>query len=216
MTQELLSALLDGECSAEELDRILAQIEKDPSLAARYSRMMMAREARAGVIRIADPGFADRVMSALDANPLAPGGSVVPFRPSGWRAYRFLAPAAGLALAAGVGALAVLTLRPEAGAPLPATEVATEVATGGPASGAAIPVSTAGAPESGARYWDQLEPDEVERLNAYLIAYSQSRAQQGMGSTLGYARYAAHTAEYRPQRIQGPSARPANASETPR
>lgn len=212
MTQELLSALLDGECSAGELDRILAQIEKDPSLAARYSRMVMAREARAGVVRIADPGFAERVMSALDVNPLAAGGTVVEFPPSRWRAPRFLAPAAGLALAAGVGALAVLTQRPEAGAPLPATEVAT----GGPASGAAIPVSTAGAPESGARYWDQLEPDEVERLNAYLIAYSQSRAQQGMGSTLGYARYAAHTAEYRPQRIQGPSARPANASETPR
>lgn len=209
MTHETMSALLDGECSAAELDRILAQMDRDPSLAERYSRMVMAREARGSRIRAADPGFAGRVLKSLDQDPSTGSSTVIPFRRRAWVAPRFLAPAAGLALAAGVGALAVLALRPDAGLPAPATELAAldpvaDTAATGPAE------ST----EAAQRSWDQLDPGDAERLNAYLIAYSQSRAQQGMGSTLGYARYAAHTAEYRPQRIQGPSARPAQLRET--
>ena len=103
---------------------------------------------------------------------------------------------------AGFGALAFLTLRPDAVSPVIETQVA--VAATAPVD----PADTAG------RQWDQLDPSDAERLNAYLISYSQSRAQQGMGSTLGYARFAAHTAEYRPQRIQGPTAQPVALRET--
>lgn len=202
MTHDTLSALLDNECSAEDLDRLLDQMEQDPSIAARYSRMVLAREAQSSRIRAADPGFADRVLAALDQAGEVSGSRVLPFRLPGRVLRQYLAPAAGLAMAAGFGALAFLTLRPDAVSPVIETQVA--VAATAPVD----PADTAG------RQWDQLDPSDAERLNAYLISYSQSRAQQGMGSTLGYARFAAHTAEYRPQRIQGPTAQPVALRET--
>lgn len=213
MTQETLSALLDEECTAAELDQLLDQVGRDPALASRYSRMVLARESRASSIRAADPGFSSRVMAALaqELPPQASGATdkVRPFRAPRRAASAFKfsvgAPAFALALAASVAAVSVLVLRPDPAVNAPADVAATTLAAAGSVLG-----PTAGAvPEvNGGRSWDQLAPGDAEQLNAYLIAYSQSRAQQGMGSTLGYARYAAHTAEYRPQRIEGPSARP--------
>lgn len=201
MTHETLSVLLDNECSAEELDRLLDQMEKDPAIGAQYSRMVLVRESQNSRIRAADPGFADRVLAALDQAEQAPRSTVLPFRLPSRVLRQYLAPAAGLAMAAGFGALAFLTLRPEAVSPAAENQVAL-------ADSAALdPADTAG------QQWDQLDPVDAERLNAYLIAYSQSRAQQGMGSTLGYTRFAAHTAEYRPQRIQGPTARSVSLRE---
>lgn len=208
MTHETLSALLDGECSAEELERLLEQMDKDPSLAARYSRMVAARDSRDTRIRRSDPGFSARVMAAVSTDLRQSSPAVVPFRRKAslpnWR------PAFGLAMAAGLGALAVLVFRPDTGE-LPATLVADAE----PVAMATLPGSPSAAQATvvAQHNWDQLDPGDAERLNAYLIAYSQSRAEQGMGSTLGFARYAAHTAEYRPQRIQGPSARPADYRE---
>lgn len=89
-------------------------------------------------------------------------------------------PLAGLALAAAVATVAVLALRPDR-----------DLAPG--AMPAATPAAAAGL---------TAQPDAAQaRLRDYLIAYSQSRAQQGIGGgTLGYARFAAHT-EFRPQDI---------------
>ena len=215
MTAESLSALLDGECTPAELDRLLDQMEVDPSLKARYSRMTLAREARLNTrVRSAEIDFSAAVMAALDTEPVAaPGASagdnnsfsmtpaaagtsnVLPFRPrmpTSWQPY------AGLALAASLGAVAVLAIRPQSTVLPEAMPVSTQLA----------PVETlpAEAYEVTERRWPRSDEDNAEQLNNYLIAYSQSRAQQGMGSTLGYARFAAHTAEYRPQRIQGPKA----------
>lgn len=197
MMQETLSALLDGECTPAELDRLLDEMDRDPTLKARYSRMILARDARQNTrVRSAEIDFSAAVMAALDTEPEHKDSSkVLTFQrrsPNFWR------PLAGLALAAGMGAVAVLAIRPQT-APLPA----------------ALPLSTQQAPaetlsaeavEVANHRWPRPDEDNAEQLNNYLIAYSQSRAQQGMGGTLGYARFAAHTAEYRPQRIQGPHA----------
>ena len=74
--RESLSALLDGECSATELDRILAELERDPALRQQFSRQCLARDSRMGTrVRSADIAFADRVLAALQDEPAV----VVPF-----------------------------------------------------------------------------------------------------------------------------------------
>ena len=48
MAYEQLSALLDGECTAEELDLLLEEMERSPELKARWSRLCLARDTRDG------------------------------------------------------------------------------------------------------------------------------------------------------------------------
>ena len=175
---EALSALLDGECTPSELDRLLAEFDRNPGLRRDFARMCVAREARMGTrIRKPDLDFADRVSAALQADEpavvVAIGDRV---RRMPWRM------ATSLAAAAAIGAVTVLAIRPNAmpGTPpvLPAsTAPATLVAQGEPV-------------ETG---YAELDDENARQLRNYLIAYSQSRGQQGVGSTLGYARYAAYT-----------------------
>ena len=67
MNDEMLSALVDGECDPSELDEILDEFSKDPQLRQRYSRLRMARDSRRGVLVTApDFTFADRVMIRLE------------------------------------------------------------------------------------------------------------------------------------------------------
>ncbi len=176
--KESLSALLDGECSASELDRALAELERDPALREQFSRQCLARDSRMGTrVRSADLAFADRVLAALQDEPAA----IVPFgdrvRRLPWRA------AASLAAAAALGAIAVLVVRPEAptGSQIP-------VYPGATAQTAAVP---AGEPAD--LQFAELEGEHARQLRNYVIAYSQSRGQQSVGVTLGYARYAAYT-----------------------
>ena len=183
MNEENLSALLDGECSPSELEQVLHALEKNPALRARFGRMVLAHELRQGVkVRKADPGFADRVRAALPARPDPVAANdesakVVALRPQPAFSWR---PAAGLAAAAAVGAAAVLVLQPE-----PAPTAITI-----PAPVAAVDPDPAEA--ALAQRVSQLDDQRQQQLRNYLMSYSQSRAQQGMG-TLGYARYAAHT-----------------------
>jgi hypothetical protein len=57
----------------------------------------------------------------------------------------------------------------------------------------AAPVAAADVASTESQSWTSLDDQKRQQLRNYLIAYSQSRAQQGMGGTLGYARYAAYT-----------------------
>lgn len=178
--KESLSALLDGECSEAELERVLAELERNPELREHFSRQCLARESRMGTrVRSSDPGFSSRVLAALHDEPAV----LVPFagrvRRVPWRT------AASLAAAAALGAIAVLVVQPQAPyGPTPAAPVA--MAPGGAAG------STAAA-DPVAHQFAELEDEYARQLRNYVMAYSQSRGQQGVGSTLGYARYAAYT-----------------------
>ena len=177
--KESISALLDGELSPSELDRFLAEFDRDPELRRHFSRQVMAREARQGTrVREPDLDFADRVLAGLDREE---SPVVVPFgdrvRRLPWRM------AVSLAAAAGLGALSVLAVRPAAEPVLgPGPLVASVPAA--PATAQAQPVETG---------YAELDDENAAQLRNYLMAYSQSRGQQGVGSTLGYARYAAYT-----------------------
>jgi negative regulator of sigma E activity len=171
MNDESMSALLDGECSPQERDQLLTQIEQDPALRQRYARMVKARQVRrsalARPVTVPDD-FADQVLAALPARPdpvPTPLGEVFPWQ-----------PAAGLAAAAALGAVAVLALQ-TVNPPAPATRAATAVTP--PASDTAAVA--------------KLDDANARQLRTYVMAYSHSRGQHGLGGTLGYARYAAYT-----------------------
>lgn len=182
MSQESLSALLDGECSDQELDALLDELDRSPELKALWSRQQVARHARAGVpIRQVD--ICAAVMARLDEAPDAGHAKVVELarrRPRlAWR------PVAGLAAAASVAAVAVTlglnfgTVQ-TAGAP-----AANDVATAAPVAGLQ-PVAY-GAPT------DNAVVDED--LRNYMIEHSNSLADRGVGGALSYARFAARAAD---------------------
>lgn len=178
MTSEALSALLDGECTPSELAGLLEEIERDPGLRVQYSRLCLAREAlRGGRAKALHAELAPRIMAALEREPAA--SKVIPFPPRPAWAWR---PVAGLAAAAGLAAVAVLVIWPGA-PPAPTAQLF-----------AAQPAASV-TPEGVDRHWTELDAENARRLNGYLAAYSQSRARQGLGGTLGHARYAAYTAQ---------------------
>jgi negative regulator of sigma E activity len=114
MSHETISALLDGECSPEELDRLLEEMEASPEMKREFSRQVMAREAREGTrISKNQPCICADVMARLDEAPGDAHPQVVEFvRPRAALAPQWR-PLAGLAAAAAFGAIAVLVALPQ-------------------------------------------------------------------------------------------------------
>lgn len=173
---ESLSALLDGECDDQDLERILAEMEKDPALREQFSRQCLIRDARQGArVRAPDYGFSTRVLAGVRGE--SPGYLPVTerVRRLPWRT------AASLAAAAAVGAVAVLVAVPRASGPAPtAAAPASQMA----AATAAEPVDEI----------DALDDEHERQLRNYMMAYNRSRGEQSVRGVLGYARYAAYDA----------------------
>lgn len=185
MSQDLLSALMDGECSDQELDRLLDAIEQDEALKRSWGRHWLARDAQAGlsVTRPADGGvpcICAGVMARLDA-PLPSRVRALPRRHA--PLTRYWKPVAGLAAAASVASLAVLVgpalLDTPAGVDTPV--VTLPVA---PAPGQVLARADTEPRE--------MNDDELQQL---LIEHSNALDGRGLGGTLSYARFAAHTAD---------------------
>ena len=122
MFDEKLSSLMDGELSDREVDELLERVSADAQLRAAWSRQHLASTTlhESTALAHVDAGFADRVMSALDAHETdetgVPGKArkIVPLAASRRRhkrgQRRWYGPVAGLAVAASVAAVAVLVL----------------------------------------------------------------------------------------------------------
>ncbi|WP_295679143.1 sigma-E factor negative regulatory protein [uncultured Nevskia sp.] len=221
MSEELLSALLDGECTPAEAEAVLAAIERSPALKARWSRMCLTRDALAGVA-VAKPSFdfAAGVMAAIASEAQAEASievnpRVVPLRrpavvaqpapvvqPQRVAARRRWQPITGLAAAASIAAVALIGGRALLNTPVDDGAVAS----GGSEVTASVnpnivkvsadgEISGAGVQDS---RWAQLDKETARQLNDYLLEHSNSRADAGMGGALGYARLAVRTADYRP------------------
>jgi negative regulator of sigma E activity len=185
MAKDSLSALIDGECTPAELERILDEMEQSPAIKSAWSRLWLARDAGEGVrVRKDQPCICAGVMAQLGAQDAQPAGrKVVPLtsarRRSGLRTY--WKPLAGLAAAASVAAVMV-TLAPQREA--------------GPASipGFAPQIGTpVGVPAAQPRPGMQHLVSAEDELRRYLIEHSNTLADRGMGATLSYARFAAHS-----------------------
>lgn len=131
--QEQLSACLDNELAEAELDLLLKRLGRDPQLGEPLGRYAVIREAlRDDRPARASDDFAARVSAAIAAE------QVVPRRVGRVAAgnMKWLRPAAGMAIAAGVAAIAVITVQPRIQAP---EQVADTPAVATPS---AVPVQT--------------------------------------------------------------------------
>lgn len=126
--KEQLSACLDGELPEGELDLLLKRLERDPQLRRAIGDYALVGEALRSQRPVsASAGFAARVSAAIAAEPAAQRKPAPRISPAA--ALHWLRPAAGVAIAAGVAAVAVLSFRPTAVQPeLLATNRAGETA----------------------------------------------------------------------------------------
>ncbi len=202
MNNASLSALLDGQCQGPELDQLLEEMDRDPELAEQWSRLCMTREAQSGARFDSNlPCICAGVMAQLDDAPVEGGDTVVPFaRPetpapavqSGVR-KRYWKPVVGFAAAASMGAAAVLLIQPQATTQQEFESPATAtVASAEPLqwTGSSAPQSTQVASND--------DEAHSQMLREYLMDHSNAVSGEGVGGTLRYARFAAHTAEYQP------------------
>jgi negative regulator of sigma E activity len=220
MSEELLSALMDGECSPGEVKRLMEEIGRSPALQQRWSRMCLVRDAMKGAqVQAAAPDFCAGVMAAIEKEQAAAAADrpakVVTMparsRPAAANAPRWQ-PFAGLAAAASVAAVAAVGgyhwLNQPLGVQQAARSTAAEThqvaylpSTGGnepQLTKVSLPVSGNDAgTEPGETQWSQLDAATAQQLNEYMMEHANLRAEQGVSSALSYPRMALHTAEYR-------------------
>ncbi|MDE2148427.1 MAG: sigma-E factor negative regulatory protein [Gammaproteobacteria bacterium] len=205
-SDELLSALLDGECKPSELDALLRGCAESAPLIQRFERLCLVREVlRGGAVHV-DTGFCARVMSQVSPPP-------VRHIRMPWHRRRQVRPAIGLALAASLGALVTVAVLRVGALPqwrqvpgqAAVTPVPLAVAAASSVPLLAQPASVAdragaalGGPAVAEVRWDQLQPETARQLDDLLMEHSTYRAGEGMGGTLSYARAAAHGINYQP------------------
>jgi negative regulator of sigma E activity len=182
---ERLSALLDGELLGAELDQLLEELESSPELNARWQRLCTVQAVRKGVKLAPKVDIAAGVMSAIADAPAPardPRVVALPQRPAR-RLRREWVPAVSLAAAASlVAVVAVTSIRGQ----LSGTNGQTVALT--PAISGIQPVAVL----SNAT---RLNDDAARQLDNLMIEHANYRGG-GMGGPLGYARVAAHTADY--------------------
>jgi sigma-E factor negative regulatory protein RseA len=192
---EQLSACLDGELPPAELDLLLKRVGREAELRAAIGRYSLIGEAmRAERPAVASRDFASKVMAAVAAEPAQvaqPNGFSVPAPAAAARTprispavIRYLRPAAGMAVAAGVAAVAVLTMQP---AVQPSgSSVAPLVAANRPAANEPA-IAAADDPES-----SYVVPTSTKvsafipatRLTNYVVAHSEYSSPLGRRSVL--------------------------------
>ena len=187
MSNELLSAVLDGECSDRELDQFLAECERDPALRRAYARHSQIRAGLGGVqFRSSHNDFSEAVFSALAAEaPVSVDDKVVPIFQ---RRRQWLRPAAGFAVAASLLAAVLLVWSPNTQPP----ELQTAATTEAPLQVANVAVSKVARAGSQPMRWAQAGSANAQQVSAYVMDYSNTRTVQGFSGALGYARLAAH------------------------
>lgn len=156
VTEEQLSAFLDGELPPGQLDLLLARIDRDPAYRQRLARYALIGECLRGAdAPVATLDLAERVRSALMTES---GPAAAPRRAPAWRGW----VAGGLATAATV-LLAVLVTAPGTMNP-PTERLPTAIAATAADDESLAPVTV-----PAARH--RLTPRAAARLNGYLAAH---------------------------------------------
>jgi sigma-E factor negative regulatory protein RseA len=111
--REQVSAFLDGELPNSETELLLKRLTRDGELRESFGRYALIGEALRGASEAyLTKGFAGRVNFAIDGEPVPAGGHAAQAHASRW--WR---PLAGVVVAAGVAAVAVVALQQRAVAP---------------------------------------------------------------------------------------------------
>ncbi|MFL6575699.1 MAG: sigma-E factor negative regulatory protein [Povalibacter sp.] len=121
--KEQLSACLDGQLPEGELDLMLKRLQRDAQLRRTMDGYSLIGEAMRGQRTVrASSGFADRVAAAVAAEPVTQ--PAIAF--SREKVLTWLRPAAGLAIAAGVAAVAIISFRPADIGTQPVAQIVTD------------------------------------------------------------------------------------------
>lgn len=171
LIKEQLSACLDGELPEAELDLLVKQVGRDTKLQASLGRYALIGEALRAQRPVAAPAdFAQRIAAAIEADSTQTAVTQKPVR----SAPRWLRPVAGMAVAAGVAAVAIVTLQPSDEIAVPAVaQVASNPTEIQPADSYIVPAGTA---SSG------FVP--ATRLTNYVVAHSEYSTPLGRRSML--------------------------------
>ena len=184
--REQLSALADDELNDVEQPLLLGRLQRDAELRACLGRYQLIGEVMRGTGATATLGIAGRVQQALaDDMPVSARASE---RVALWK------PVAGLAVAASVALVAVLTVtsvsdNPANNVPSLATAdlapVVAPVRTTGPAVTQVSDIS-------GDPRWDRLDPSIDKRLSGYLVNHNEYAASRGVQGVMPYVRIVGH------------------------
>jgi sigma-E factor negative regulatory protein RseA len=184
--REQLSALVDDELSDVEQPLLLGRLQRDAELRACLGRYQLIGEVMRGSGDTATLGIADRVQQALagDIPATAEASGRMPL----WK------PVAGLAVAASVALVAILTVspvgeNPSGNVPLLVTAdpapVVEQLAVSNPAI---TTVSNTGDDTQ----WDRLDQGIDKRLSGYLVNHNEYAASRGVQGVMPYVRIVSH------------------------
>jgi sigma-E factor negative regulatory protein RseA len=187
--KEQLSACLDGELPERELSLLSKRLAQDVELQAAMSRYALISETlRTGEAAHPANGFADAVMAKLAQEaPLKKVRGISPVL------LRRLRPAAGIAVAASVAALAVFSVQQSGLMP---TQMVADQTAAGPTgqllanSGQAPATSTVAAQQASDRYVVPAQSSNTSafipaaRLTNYVVAHSEYSSPLGRRSVL--------------------------------
>lgn len=170
--REMLSALVDGQLQGQELTQAIAYINSDPAARAEYLRMQYTSDVMHGYTRAVTQRPADLAarLSAILAdepvyqqNALLAKAKVLTFPKTFWK------QATGLAMAASVGALAVVGVMNQ---PDYQTTPMASVENSSNTTQVATQVNR----------WTVGEPEIEDRLNNYLVDHNEYAGGAGMFS----------------------------------
>jgi negative regulator of sigma E activity len=182
--REQVSAFLDGELPSSETELLLKRLTRDAELRESFGRYALIGEALRATGRGADRsplsrGFAAGVNAAIDGEPIpATAPSAVQTRQSRW--WR---PVAGVAVTAGVAAVAVVALQQSAVAPaLRAVVPMTAQNSAQPREPLSYTVPTAASGAASAEETPPMLP--AARLTSYVFAHSRYSSVLGQSNVL--------------------------------
>jgi sigma-E factor negative regulatory protein RseA len=186
--REQVSAFLDGELPDTETELLLKRLTRDGELRESFGRYALIGEALRGAgSQILTRGFASRVNLAIDGEPAqAPAHAQLTREPRWWR------PIAGVTVAAGVAAVAIVALQQRSisphlsGASMTAQNVSAPLKTAAPSQ---LPLQGGGGPREALSYTvpaastDAPSAIAPARLTNYVFAhskYSSGLGQRGL------------------------------------
>lgn len=206
-TDELFSALLDGELASDDIDALIKTLDDEPASGHAVTRWSSIGVMMRGQSRLpARFDLLEGVREAIATEAADQSDNVVSLASrQRSRRRRWALPATGLAAAASLALAAVvvpLAWQSESAsestgttATVAASGLFAEDAAGQNSVAQAVPSSASTTVQSGNREVMTAFPAGDERLNTYYIEYAGHRSAQGIGGPLGYARYAAHNAD---------------------
>lgn len=171
---EQLSALMDGELSAEEIEAVLQAFNTEEQVRRQWANYHLIHDSLQGHLpAVSLYNLASQVSRALENEPPLPAEQhpIIDITPRLRHRWKY---ATGLTLAASLSAIAVLGIQTLTSEPaIPETQLAATPPA--PLGASIVPVAEGSSPR-----WARLEPEVEKRLNSYLVNHTEYIDMPGM------------------------------------